>query len=56
MSLELERENLTQKLDLNQKELEYKNKELTTNIMYLTKKNRDDHQYCQRTPKCEIRF
>ncbi len=38
MNLELERENLTQKLDLNQKELEYKNKELTTNIMYLTKK------------------
>src|SRR5690606_14915988 len=35
VNLELERENLTQKLDLNQKELEHKNKELTTNIMYL---------------------
>jgi hypothetical protein len=37
-NLELEQVNLRQKLDLNQKELEFKNKELTTNIMYTAKK------------------
>jgi DNA-binding CsgD family transcriptional regulator len=37
-NLELEQKNLNHKLDLNKKKLEFKNKELATNIMYTAEK------------------